>query len=322
MMIFRTAAVALAVALSGVSAQAQTTLNLGHVLVKGSHYSSASDAFGAKLEELSGGKFSVREHASGSLGGERDMIEGLSIGTVDVLIGSTAVLSNFSDQVTALDLPFLFDNYQDARATLDSQAGADIFAILEGEGFIPLAWIENGFRHLSNSRHPVRTVADMKNLKIRTQENALHIEAFGNLGASPTPLAFPELFAALQQGVIDGQENPLPVFLTSNFFEVQKHLSLTGHVYGTAVMLVSPVLWERLSEEERGWMREAAPVARDAARSAVEEMEADALTFVKDKGVEIVADPDKAAFKAAIQGVYETFRTKHDPAVLDLIQAQ
>jgi tripartite ATP-independent transporter DctP family solute receptor len=239
-----------------------------------------------------------------------------------VLIGSTAVLSNFSDQVTALDLPFLFDNYQDARATLDSQAGADIFAILEGEGFIPLAWIENGFRHLSNSRHPVRTVADMKNLKIRTQENALHIEAFGNLGASPTPLAFPELFAALQQGVIDGQENPLPVFLTSNFFEVQKHLSLTGHVYGTAVMLVSPVLWERLSEEERGWMREAAPVARDAARSAVEEMEADALTFVKDKGVEIVADPDKAAFKAAIQGVYETFRTKHDPAVLDLIQAQ
>lgn len=322
MLIFRTATIAAAIALSSVVAQAQTTLNLGHVLVKDSHYSRASDAFGAKLKELSGDRFSVREHASGSLGGERDMIEGLSIGTVDVLIASTAVLSNFSEPVTALDLPYLFENSQDARSTLDSQVGTEIFALLENEGFIPLSWIENGFRHLSNSRHPVRTVEDMKDLKIRIQENALHIEAFNALGASPTPLAFPELFAALQQGVIDGQENPLPVFLTSNFFEVQKHLSLTGHVYGTAVMQVSPVLWERLNEEERGWMREAALAARDASRSAVEELEADALAVFKEKGVEVISDPDKAAFSAAVQGVFETFRTKYDSAVLDLIQGK
>lgn len=161
----------------------------------------------------------------------------------------------------------------------------------------------------------------MKGLKIRTQENALHIEAFDDMGAAATPLAFPELFAALQQGVIDGQENPLTVFLTSNFFEVQKHLSLTGHVYGTAVMLISPNLWDRLSEEERGWIRDAALVASKAGRDAVDNIEANALAAVQEKGVAVVTDPDKAAFRAAIQGVYETFRSKYDPTVLDMIQA-
>ncbi|MEC8936012.1 MAG: DctP family TRAP transporter solute-binding subunit, partial [Pseudomonadota bacterium] len=226
-----TAISALATASIALHAQAATDISLGHTLSSTSHYSVGAEAFKETLERLSDGAFTVTEHASGSLGGEREMIEGLQIGTVDVVITSSGPLGNFVPETYVLDLPFLFENYDQARCVLDSEIGDELLAKMSDHGLVGMAWSENGFRHLTNSQREIASPADAEGLRVRTMENAVHQEAFRQMGARPTPMAFPELFTALQQGTVDGQENPITVIVATNFWEVQDYLSLTGHVY-------------------------------------------------------------------------------------------
>ena len=235
------------------SAHAEQSIVIGHALSPTSHYGLGADAFIAKLEELSGGEFTGTQAPAGQLGGERDMIEGLQIGSLDVVITSTGPLGNFVPEVYALDLPFLFRDYDHARAVLDGEIGQELLAKIDENQLVGLAWSENGFRHVTNSQRPVRTPADLEGLKLRTMENKVHMEAFSEMGAAPTPMAFPELFTALQQGVVDGQENPITVITASKFWEVQGHVSLTGHVYSPVAVLASPILIDGLTDEQKGW---------------------------------------------------------------------
>ena len=313
-------AVALSVAMSG-SALAQTVLNFAHTTAQNSHYSMGVQAFGKKLSELSGGKYEIREQAAGALGGERDLIEGLQIGSVELVVSSTGPLGNFVPEALVLDLPFLFKDYASARGILDGEIGQELLDKVSENNLVALAWSENGFRHVTNSSRAINTPADLEGLKIRTMENPVHMEAFRAAGASPTPMAFPEVFAALQQNVIDGQENPIPVITASKFWEVQSNLTLTGHVYSPAIILASPSLWDGLSDEEKGWFREASKTAVEATRAKVESDEANGVALLRENGMNVVEKVDQAAFQQAVAPAYDTFKAKYGDEMLKRIQA-
>jgi tripartite ATP-independent transporter DctP family solute receptor len=302
-------------------AQAQQSIVIGHALSPTSHYGLGADAFIAKLEELSGGEFTGTQAPAGQLGGERDMIEGLQIGSLDVVITSTGPLGNFVPEVYALDLPFLFRDYAHARAVLDGEIGQELLAKIDENQLVGLAWSENGFRHITNSQRPVRTPADLDGLKLRTMENKVHMEAFSEMGAAPTPMAFPELFTALQQGVVDGQENPITVITASKFWEVQGHVSLTGHVYSPVAVLASPILIDGLTDEQKGWFYEAAKASAVATRAEVNRLEDAGVALLRENGMEVITDIDKAPFAALAEPAYKVYTDQYGPELVERIKA-
>lgn len=315
-----TAISAMATASIALHAQAATDISLGHTLSSTSHYSVGAEAFKETLERLSDGAFTVTEHASGSLGGEREMIEGLQIGTVDVVITSSGPLGNFVPETYVLDLPFLFENYDQARCVLDSEIGDELLAKMSDHGLVGMAWSENGFRHLTNSQREIASPADAEGLRVRTMENAVHQEAFRQMGARPTPMAFPELFTALQQGTVDGQENPITVIVATNFWEVQDYLSLTGHVYSPAIVLGSPILLDGLSDEERDWFMQAAAASVDATREEVSRLEREGVALLEANGMTVKTDIDPAPFQAAVEPAYEIFTSQYGSEMLERIR--
>ncbi|MDN3556192.1 TRAP transporter substrate-binding protein [Halomonas maura] len=316
-----TGATTAALAMGALSAQAAQTVNLGHTLSDSSHYSVGADAFKETLERLSDGEFEVVEHPSGALGGERAMIEGLQIGTVDLVITSTGPLGNFVPETYVLDLPFLFEDYDEARCVLDGEVGQDLLDKMGDHDLVGLAWSENGFRHMTNSKRPVTSPGDAEGLKVRTMENKVHMEAFEQMGVHPTPMAFPEVFTALQQGTVDGQENPITVIVATKFWEVQDHLSLTGHVYSPAVVLGSPILLDGLSEEERGWFEQAAQASAEATREEVSRLESEGVELLRENGMTVETDIDKAPFQEAVKPAYQIYTDQYGSEMLDRVRA-
>ncbi|MGR3505713.1 MAG: TRAP transporter substrate-binding protein [Paracoccaceae bacterium] len=310
-----------AAALLATGAQAQQNIVVGHALSPTSHYGVGAQAFIDTLTELSGGTFTGEQAPAGQLGGERDMIEGLQIGSLDVVVTSTGPLGNFVPEVFALDLPFLFRDYDHARAVLDGDIGQELLAKIGENNLVGLAWSENGFRHVTNSQRPVRTPADLEGLKLRTMENKVHMTAFSGMGAAPTPMAFPELFTALQQGVVDGQENPVTVITASKFWEVQKHVSLTGHVYSPAAVLASPVLYDGLTDEQKGWFDEAAKASAAATRAEVNRLEEAGVALLIENGMEVITDIDKAPFAALAEASYSVYTDQYGTEMVDRIKA-
>jgi TRAP-type transport system periplasmic protein len=302
-------------------AYAQTKIVLGHSLSAASHYGVGADAFLNTLAEVSGGAFVGEQAPAGVLGGERDMIEGLQIGSLDIVITSTGPLGNFVPEVYALDLPFLFRDYDHARAVLDGDIGQDLLARIGENNLVGLAWSENGFRQVTNSEREVRTPADLAGLKLRTMENKVHMAAFQEMGASPTPMAFPELFTALQQGVVDGQENPITVITASKFWEVQKYVSMTAHVYSPAVILASPALWGGLSDEQKGWFMQAAAASATATRAEVNRLENAGVSLLREKGMTVITDIDKAPFAALAEASYSVYTDQYGTGMVERIKA-
>lgn len=288
-------------------AQAQTELTIAHNLALGSHYSVGAQAMAKDLAERSGGKFKLNESYGGSLGGERELTEGTQIGTIDLVITSTGPIGNFVPDTLILDIPFLFSSYDQAHAVLDGPIGQDLLDKFPEHGLKALAWTENGFRNLTNSVRPVTEPKDVSGLKVRTMENDIHMEAFRTLGMLPTPMAFTELFTALEQGTVDGQENPIGVILSANFADVQKHLSLSQHVYSPAIILISPAVWDGLSEEEQGWFLESAKVGAEAIRKKVREDVDNGVAILRGKGMDVVEQVDTAAFQKALEPAFEKF---------------
>lgn len=314
-------AAAFGVLLIAGTAHAEREISFAHASSETAHAGSAARAFGATLQELSGGKFVVRESCCGSLGGERDLVEGLQIGSTDVTFTSTGPIGNFEPATYVFDLPFLFDSYEHAYALLDGPIGQELLEKFRDADLIGLAWADNGFRHLTNSRNEVHHPDDIDGMTIRTMENQVHMQAFRSLGARPTPMAFPEVFGALQQGAVDGQENPLSLILSSRFFEAQSHASLTGHVYSPAVVLASPILWEGLSEEEQGWFTEAAQAAAQASRDHIQEIEKTGVEQLRAEGMTVITDVDITPFQEQMQGVYASFTEQYGDEMLERIRA-
>ena len=304
-----------------VEAEAQMVIEVGHSTTLDSHYGMGMTRFGEVLEELSGGEMSLLQHPAAALGGERELIEAVQIGTLDMVITSTGPLPNFVPETQVLDLPFLFRDYDHARGVLDGEIGQELLATVDEAGFKALAWTENGFRHITNSQRPVHSPDDLAGMKIRTMENPIHLRAFEAMGAAPTPMSFAELFTALQQGVVDAQENPIVVISVSNFVEVQDHLSLTGHLYSPAIIMMSDGLWSSLSEEEQGWVMEAAAASVEVTRARVTELEETGVDALIEKGMQVVTDIDKAPFQEAVAPAYDAYTERFGDALIERINA-
>jgi TRAP-type transport system periplasmic protein len=192
--------------------------------------------------------------------------------------------------------------------------------LFPAKGIEALAWGENGFRHITNSKRPINTPADAKGLKVRTMENQVHMTAFRQLGVLPTPMAFTEVFTALQQGTVDGQENPIPVITSSKFAQVQKYLTLTGHVYSPAMILMAKSTYDGLSAGEQKMFKEAAAVAAKAMRDKVAAVEANGVAELRSAGMEVITDVDRTKFQEALEPAYAEYSKKFGKDKIDQIR--
>ena len=289
----------------GAQAFAQTTtLKIGYATSKESHYGVGSTVFCDEVEKNTAGRFKCQHFANSALGGEREQIEAIQLGTQDLLNTSTGPVGNFVPEVKIVDVPLLFRDYDHARKVMDGPIGQDLLTKFPSKGIIALAWTENGFRHMTNSKRDIVKPEDAKGLKMRTMENKVHMDGYRTFGILPTPMAFPELFGALQQGTVDGQENPIPVILASKFSQVQKHLSLTGHVYSPALLLLSPKVWNKLSDADKKVFVAAAQKASIAQRKKVNDDENNGIAQLEKDGMKVTRTVDGAAFRAALKPAY------------------
>ncbi len=312
------AAIGMAVLSSVASAQASMKISIS--VAQNSHQGIAIDTFAKEVETRTKGRIKVQPFYSGSLGGERESIEAVQLGTQELTFTSTGPVPNFVPEARILDIPFLFRDKAHARAVLDGPIGQEMLAKFEPKGFKALAWGENGVRHMTNSKRAVNSPEDLKGLKMRTMENPVHIAAYKGFGIVTTPMAFPEVFTALQQGTVDGQENPLSVIMAAKFEQVQKHLSLTGHVYSPAIFLMNKAAFDKLSAEDKASFIEAAKVAVKANRGRVDEDDAKGVTELRAKGMQVI-EVDKSKFVNALAPVNVEFEKQFGKANLDRIRA-
>jgi tripartite ATP-independent transporter DctP family solute receptor len=307
-------------ALSG-AVTAQTVLKIGYATTKDSHYGVGSTVFCDEVAKGTQNRYTCQHFPNSALGGEREEIEAVQLGTQDVVNTSTGPLGNFVPEVKIFDIPFLFRDYNHARHTMDGKIGQDVLHKMAAKGLIGLAWTENGFRHMTNSKHPIVHASDAAGLKMRTMENKVHMEGYKTFGILPTPMAFPELFTALQQGTVDGQENPIPVILSAKFSQVQKYLSLTGHVYSPAVIILSPAVWNKLSAADKKVFTAAAVKGGIAQRKKVNEDENNGIAQLKKEGMQVVEKVDGASFREAIKPAYASYAKEFGADKLAAIQA-
>lgn len=292
------------IALLSAPALAQTPLKIGHGHSSQHSFHLAMERFAELLEEKAPGAFDVQIFPSAQLGSEREMQEQLTFGTLEMTV--TGVLGIYEPKLALLELPFLFRDRDHILAAQESEAVAELAASLPPRGLRLVGFVENGFRNITNNVRPIETPADVAGLQIRTPENPAQIETFRALGASPTPMPFSELYAALRQGVVDGQENPLQNIYDGKLFEVQRHLALTGHIYNSAYIVASEAFLQNLSETDRDALLEAAEEAGRWQFTYIAQRDEELLQRLKDAGMQVTA-PDREAFVQATQPAYDAF---------------
>ena len=313
---------AAALAVTGFAAQAQTTLRMGFGLPVEAHYGVGAAHMQKLVAERLGGRYKIELFPNFQLGGEREMTEGAQLGTIDLVITSTGPVGNFVPDTLITDIPFLFRDYAHARSVLDGPIGQAILDKCPSKGLICLAWSENGFRHMTNSKREVKSPDDAKGLKIRTMENQVHMQAFRTIGVLPTPMAFPEVFNALQTGTVDGQENPIGVIVSAKLNQVQKHLTLTGHVYSPAVVLMSPAAFNKMSDADRRAIVQIAREGAQISRQRVEQLERDGIEQLRTGGMQIrtLSAAEKSGFQNALAPAYAEYAKRFGQANIDAIR--
>ena len=289
---------------------AEYTIRLGHTGAPDHHYQYGCEFFAKKVAEKTDGKVEILVFPADQLGGQRQEVEGCIVGTHDMVLTSTMVLSNFVPEIGAFDMPFLFPTRDIAYTVADGEIGNDMSALFEPKGLKILAYWENGYRYITNSKRPITVPEDLKGLKIRVPESPVFLATFTTLGAAATPMAFGEVFSALQLGTVDGQENPAAHVIHNAFYEVQKYISLTGHFYTFEPLVISKSLYDSLPTDIQQALIEAAEEARDYQRILSIQYDEDCLKQIKEKGMEIL-EVDKLAFQKAVKPVYEQFKEKY-----------
>lgn len=282
-------------------------------VIKFSHVGPAEDArqkaalkFKEMVEAETNGEITVEVYYGGQLGGDRDAIEGVKLGTIQMTVAGAGIFANFEPKMGITALPFLFENFEAAWAFNDSDINAKVSEGLLTQGIRVLAYWENGFRCLTNSVKTVNSPEDVKGMKIRTPENPIILATMESLGASPSPLPWPEVYMALQQKAFDGQENPIPVIYVNKLYEVQKYLSITNHIYEPMPLVISENFWKGLTEEQQKIIQKAAIEARDFNRQLIKTQTEEMLGQLKEKGMEITY-PDLEPFGKAAASVREKF---------------
>ena len=282
------AGVAAAVLALPVQAQfAERTIRLSNGVNQEHPVGNGVAAMNACVGEKSGGKMKIQAFWGGALGGDLQATQSLRSGTQEMVITSTSPLIGILPDLGVFDLPFLFANEKEADAVLDGDFGKYISDKMPAVGLVNIAYWENGFRNLTNSQRPVTKMEDLNGVKLRVMQNPVYLDAFKTLGANAIPLPFSELFTALETKTVDGQENPYNTILSSKFYEVQKYLSVTNHVYSPWIVLVSKKWWDQLSKAEQKVLLDAAKVSREYERKDTRAEAGRALNDLKGKGMQI-----------------------------------
>lgn len=284
-------------------------IKLAHVVNEKDAFHVAAEKFKELVEKNSRGALTVTIFPNAKLGDERTLLERMKMGIVDAGIITNGPIINFVPSFGVIDLPFLFRDPAHAYKVLDGSIGQKLMADLESQGWKGLAFAERGFRNLTNSKRPVKTPEDIKGLKIRVMQNPVYVDSFKALGANAVPMAWTEVLTALQQGTVDGQENPLNVIMAFKLYESQKYLSITRHAYAPAPIIMSMSTWKKLTPAQQALVKKAAQDAAEHERGWDNKMEAEWLKDLKAKGM-IVTTPDLKAFRAAVKPVYDQYGPK------------
>ncbi len=279
----------------------------GHPIVVG------AEKFAELVAAKSGGKLQVKVFPGGTLGGDAANVSALQGGTIEMVVLNSGILASQVKDFEVFDFPFMFANTKEADAVVDGPFGQKLHAKLADKGIVGLAYFELGFRNITNSKKAIVQVEDIAGLKLRVIPNAINVDWVKALGANPTPLAFPEVYAALEQKAIDGQENPLTVIAANKFFEVQKYVTLTNHQYNPQSVIFSKKVWDTLSEGDRKILQDSAAEAAKVQRAAAREAAGQALDALKKGGMQV--SEFSAAEQAELREKLKPVVDKHGAAI-------
>lgn len=304
----------------GICQEKQVVLKLGHAVAPEHPYHLGAMRYSEWIAQRTKNKVKIDVYPSTQLGNERDMVEGLQLGTIDLVVTSTGPLGGFVPRIFVVDLPFLFRDREHAYKALDGPIGRELLDAFSAKGIKGLAFWENGFRQMTNNVRPIEKPEDLKGIKIRTMENKVHLSAFRAFGASPTPMAWSEVYTALQQKTIDAQENPIAIIYFQKIYEVQKYLALTGHFYSPAPLLMSLKAFNNLPKNIQKIMLDTAMDCATYERNLLRDNEAKQLAEIKAKGMQVTL-PNKKPFQAAAAPVYKEFESQFGIEIIDRIIA-
>lgn len=301
--------VAVTVSLASTAAAAEIELKLAWLTADSptDPYAIAAHAFKDEIEAALPGRVEVALFPNRQLGDDKEILEGLQFGTIDLGIITNAVVANLEPTYQLVDLPFLFGNADQAHDVLDGPVGQELAENLREHGVVSLGAAEGGFRNMINNTRPVRTPEDVEGVKYRTMQNPVFIEMFSSLGGSPVPMAWGEVYTAMQQGTVDGLEIPASVVNSNNYAEVTKYLSFTRHTYSAIHLLMSERTFEGLPQDVQDAVMAAGDAAIEEQRAAVAAAEAEVVEALSEKGMEINDIDDVSAFRARVAPVYEQF---------------
>jgi len=287
-------------------------IRFGYGLNEASNQGRAAKVFAEAVEKASGGKMKVRAIGAAALGPDTQMQQALIGGAQEMMVGSTATLVGITKEMALWDTPFLISNTKEADTLLDGPIGEKIKDKLQDKGLVGLVYWENGFRNLTNSKRPVTKVEDMDGIKLRVMQNNVFLNSFKTLGANAIPMAFSELFGALETKTVDGQENPYNTILSSKFYEVQKYLTVTNHVYSPWIVLVSKKWWDTLSQAEQKVLMDAAKTSREFERKDTREEASKAMADLKAKGMLVneLSPAEAERMRNKLTGVYAQIGTE------------
>jgi tripartite ATP-independent transporter DctP family solute receptor len=273
-------------------------------------HGAGAKGFEEELNRLAPGRFKVQHFPGGSLGGEREMVESLQLGTLQMAITGTAIIGNFVPEMMVMDIPFLFRDSAHARNTLDGQIGKDLLNKFNQKNLVGLTFGEIGFRHITDNKKAIKSADDLRGLKIRTMENPVHLAAFRALGAQPTPMAWTEVMTALQQGTIDGQENPISIIVSTKLWQTQKYMTLSRHVFTPIAFTMSGAFFTKLSPSDQDIVRKAAINGRTTNRQYIDQVEKSGLDEIRKNGMQITTEIDTADFQKKLEPDYKQYGEK------------
>ncbi len=301
-------------------ADAEYTIKVGYIGSESHPTMQAMKTFGDNVAKGSEGKIKVELYPNAQLGGDRELCEGVQMGTIQMAIPSTSALAGFDKRIQVLDLPYLFTTREAAFEAVDGELGVKLNELLAKKGFYVLGYLENGFRHVTNSKQPITKPEDLKGLKIRTMENPMHLAFFKELGANPTPMSWGELYTALQQGTVDAQENPYAMIDDGKFYEVQKYVSETGHVFSYEILIANKKFMEKLPDDLRALVIDEAQKAIATQRAAMKTEEANFKAKVIKGGLTAneLTPEQKKPFVEKTKVVYGQFEGELGKEIMDI----
>lgn len=295
-------------------------LKAGHVLTEDSPYHLALTQWADEVYEKTEGRVKIDVFANSVLGNERDMIEALQIGTLDITLPNSAPLGNFTDALKVFDLPFLFMEPEEAYMVIDSEIGDNMLEALDEIGLVGLSMWENGFRHIANNKGEVKTPDDLRGMKVRTMEAPIHMAAFRAWGADATSMAFGEVYTALQQKTVDGLENPFTPIYQNKLYEVAPYITMTGHFYCPAPLLISKTTWNKISPDDQKVIRELSDKYKEVERQLCMETDEEYKRKMIEEGAVVVEDIDKTIWREAALLVYDEYTEEIGGELLKQIQ--